>query len=67
MDGVVLAVQLDQLGAQVGTHPSEHLAKGGQVLAGQHPTPVLGHQDQLQVEGSHDVSRRASSSCRIDQ
>jgi putative transposase len=56
MDGVVLTVQLDQLGAEVGTHAGEHLAKGTQVLAGQHPTPIPGHQDQLQVEGSHDVS-----------
>jgi hypothetical protein len=27
-----------------------------QVLAGQHPTPVLGHQDHMHVEGSDDVS-----------
>jgi hypothetical protein len=26
------------------------------VLAGQHPTPILGHEDQLHVEGSDDVS-----------
>jgi len=56
VDGVVLGVQLDQLGADVGTHAGEHLAKGAQVLAGQHPTPILGHQDQLQVEPSDDVS-----------
>jgi hypothetical protein len=56
VDMVVLTVQLDQLGAQVGTHAGEHLAKGAQVLAGQHPTPILGHQDQLHVEGSHDGS-----------
>jgi len=31
------------------------------------PTPVLSHEDQLQVEGSHDVPRRSSSCCRIDQ
>jgi hypothetical protein len=37
MDGVVLTVQLDQLGAKVGTDAGEHLAKGAQVLAGQHP------------------------------
>ena len=53
---VVLTVQLDQLGAEVGTHAGEHLAEGAQVLAGQPPTPKLGHQDQLQVEPSDDVS-----------
>ena len=37
MDGVVLTVQLDQLGAKVGTDAGEHLAKGAQMLAGQHP------------------------------
>ena len=53
---VVLTVHLDQLGADVGTHAGEHLAKGAQVLPGQHPTPILGHQDQMHVEGSDDVS-----------
>ncbi len=47
MHGVVLTVQLDQLGAKVGTDAGEHLAKGAQVLAGQHPTPIPGHEDQL--------------------
>jgi hypothetical protein len=47
VDVVVLTIQLDQLGADVGTHAGEHLAKGAQVLAGQHPTPIPGHQDQL--------------------
>jgi hypothetical protein len=47
VDVVVLTVHLDQLGADVGTHAGEHLAKGAQVLAGQHPTPIPGHQDQL--------------------
>jgi hypothetical protein len=37
VDVVVLTVQLDQLGADVGTH----LAKGAQVLAGQHPRRYL--------------------------
>ena len=53
---VVLTVHLDQLGADVGTHAGEHLAKGVQVLAGQHPTPILGHEDQMHVEGRDDVS-----------
>jgi putative transposase len=53
---VVHTVHRDQLGAEVGTHAGEHLAKGAQALAGQHPTPTPGHQDQLQVEGSDDVS-----------
>jgi hypothetical protein len=45
---VVLTVQLDQLGAEVGTQAGEYLAKGAQVLAGQHP--ILGHEDQMHVE-----------------
>ena len=53
---VVLTVQLDQLGADVGTHAGQHLAKGAQVLAGQHPTPILGHQGQLHVERRGDVA-----------
>jgi hypothetical protein len=55
MDVVVLTVQLDQLGVDVGTHAGDHLAKGAQVLAGQPPTPILDHEDQLHVEGSDDV------------
>jgi hypothetical protein len=45
LDMVVLTVQFAQLGPEVGTHAGEHLAKGAQVLAGQHPTPTFGHQD----------------------
>jgi hypothetical protein len=41
VDVVVLTIQLDQLGADVGTHAGEHLAKGAQVLAGQHPRRYL--------------------------
>jgi hypothetical protein len=52
---VVLTIHPDQLGAEVGTHAGEHLAKGAQVLAGQHPTPILDHEDQLHVERSDDV------------
>ena len=53
---VVLAVHLHQLGAEVGTHAGEHLARVLQVLAGQHPTPILGHEDQMHVERRDDVS-----------
>ena len=56
VDVVVLTVHLDQLGAEVGTHAGEHQAKGAQVLAGQYPTPILGHEDQLHVEGRDDGS-----------
>src|SRR4029453_10251068 len=46
---------LDQGGADVGAHVGEHVPQGVQVLAGQHPAPVLGHEDQVHVEGRDDV------------
>jgi hypothetical protein len=50
MDVVVLAIHLDQFSAEVGTHAREHLPECVQVLVGQHPTPVLGHEDQMHIE-----------------
>jgi len=49
VDVVVLAVRLDQLGAEVGAHAGEHRPEGVQVLAGQDPAPILGHEDQMHV------------------
>ena len=56
VDVVVLAVQLQQVGAEVGAHPGEHPLEGVQVVAGQHPSPVGGHEDQLHVAGGDDVA-----------
>jgi hypothetical protein len=53
---VDVVVRTVQLGAQVGTHAGEHLAKGTQVLATQHPTPFLGHQVQLRLQRIDDVA-----------
>src|SRR5215204_984455 len=53
---VVLAVHLDELGAEVGAHTGEHRTQGVQVLAGQNPAPILGHEDQMHVERRDDVS-----------
>jgi IS605 OrfB family transposase len=56
VDVVVLAVHLDQLGAEIGADAGEHAPKHIQVLAGQHPASVLGHKDQMHVERGDNVS-----------
>jgi hypothetical protein len=65
MDVVVLIVQLDQLGAEVGTHAGVPLAKGAQVLAGQHPTPMLGHKTTCTLRAATTCLPRRSLSRRI--
>jgi hypothetical protein len=50
VDVIVLPVHLDQLGAEVCAHAGEHPSEGVQVLVAQHPTPVLGHEDQMHIE-----------------
>jgi hypothetical protein len=41
VDVVVLAIHLNQLGAEVGAHAGEHLAEGAQVLAVSTPRQYL--------------------------
>jgi putative transposase len=52
---VVVAVHLDQRGAEVGAQLGEHLPHGVQVLVGQHPAPILGYEDQMYAEGRGNV------------
>jgi putative transposase len=47
---IVLALHLDQLSTEVAAHTGEHLTERLQVLAGQHSTPVLCHEDQMHTE-----------------
>jgi putative transposase len=56
---VVFAVHLDQLSIDVGADAGAHLTKRVQVLTGQHPTPVLGPEDQLDVDRRDAVSSSA--------
>lgn len=46
----VLAVHLDKAGFEIGAYLGEHPVQEVQVLSGEHPAPVLGHEDQMNME-----------------
>jgi hypothetical protein len=49
VDVVMLAVELAQLGTEVGAHVSHDLLAAFQDLVGEHSTPILGYEDQVRV------------------
>lgn len=56
MDVVVFPVTGDQSSPKVFAHFAEHLFEYGVVFGGEHSTPVLGHEDQVDVHGKHAAS-----------
>ena len=64
VDVVVLAVELDQLGLEVGAHRPHDLLHPGQVPVAEHLVPVFRHENQVSVQGENAVSASADV-CRV--
>ncbi|BCJ75756.1 hypothetical protein CS0771_53000 [Catellatospora sp. IY07-71] len=56
MHVVVLAVELDQLGLEVGADVAHDLFHPGQVPVAEHLVPELRHEDQVDVHRKNAVS-----------
>src|SRR5690606_5660958 len=56
VDVIVLAIHLDQACFEVGAHLGEHPTQEVEVLPCQHSTPILGHEDQVNMECGKTVS-----------
>ncbi|NYF59135.1 hypothetical protein HDA35_004966 [Micromonospora purpureochromogenes] len=46
-----VAVELDQVGLEVGAHRPHDLLQAGQVPVIEHLVPKLGHEDEMGVQG----------------
>lgn len=56
---VVVAVELPQLGAEVGADLVHHLIAGPEHVVGERAWAVLGHEDQMEVERGNNVPATA--------
>jgi hypothetical protein len=54
VDVVVVPVELDQLGLEVGAHPHD-LLHPGEVPVTEHPVPKLRHEDQVSMQSKNTV------------
>jgi hypothetical protein len=57
MDVVGFAVELDQLGIELGTHSTHGVLATGEHLAGEHRPAIVGHDNKLQMQQRHIASR----------
>ena len=58
---VVLAVELDQFGLEVGAHRPHDLLHSGEVPVAEHLVPELRHEDQVSVQSENAVSTSADA------
>ena len=51
-----ISVELDQLGPEAVTDLDHDVCTAGEDLVGEHPTPVLRHEDQMRMKAIYDTT-----------